>query len=226
VIIGTVIIYSFTSPALAKWLKVSQSDPQGVIIAGGQDWALQLASALQERKFNVIVIDTNRQHINNARMMGIPAFNESIIGDKIIDEVNLEGIGKLLALTSNDEVNSLSVLHFSEIFEKKNLYQLVPNTDKDELAFSPQHLRGRFLFGKSINFNFLSRMHASGAVIKSTNLTEEFTFQDFVNRYGKDAVLLFLINNKGNRLTPFTVDDKTEPEPGNTLIALVNEELP
>jgi NhaP-type Na+/H+ or K+/H+ antiporter len=220
VIIGTVIIYGFTSPVIAKWLKISQSDPQGVLIAGGQEWALQIAAVLQEKKFNVIVVDTNRQHINNAKMMGLAAYNESVIGDKIIDEVNLEGIGKLLALTSNDEVNALSVLHFSEIFDKSNLYQLVPNNEKDEITFSPEHLRGRFLFGKGIHFTFLSNKFAEGAGVKSTNLTEEFTFEDFRTEHGNEVIPLFVINNRNNKLIPFTVGDSVKPEAGNTIVAL------
>lgn len=221
VIIGTVIIYGFTSPLVAKWLKISQSDPQGVLIAGGQEWALQIAEVLQEKKFNVIVVDTNRQHINNAKMRGLTAYNESVIGDKIIDDVNLEGIGKLLALTSNDEVNALSVLHFAEIFDKSNLYQLVPNNEKDEITFSPEHLRGRFLFGKGIHFNFLSKKFAEGAVVKSTNLTEEFTFEDFRMEHGSEVIPLFVINNRNNKLIPFTVGDSVRPEVGNTIVALI-----
>lgn len=223
VIIGTVIIYGFSSPPLARALKVSQSDPQGVLIAGGQEWALQIASILQDRKFSVIVVDTNRDHIQLARMMGLTAYQESIIGDRIIDEVNLEGIGKLLALTSNDEVNSLSALHFSEVFDKKNLYQLVPNTQKDGAEFSPEHLRGRFLFGKGVNFSYLTNRFLNGAAVKSTNLTEEFTYEDFNRKYGDGVIPLFLINNRNNRLTPFAVDEKILPEPGNTIVALVDE---
>lgn len=224
VIMGTVIIYGFTSPAVAKWLKVSQADPQGVLIAGGQEWSLQIAKALQDQGFNVAVIDTNRQNISRARMMGLIAYNESIISDNAIDTVNMEGIGQLLALTSNDEVNSLSALQFSEVFEKSNLYQLVPNTEKerDEAQFSPLHLRGRFLFGKGINFNFLSAKFEDGGVIKSTRLTEEFTFEKFQEKYDGAATLLFLITQKGN-LIPFTSGERLRPQAGNTIVALVNE---
>lgn len=222
VIIGTVIIYGITSPAVARWLKVSLSDPPGVLIVGGQEWALQIAAILKDKDFNVLVIDTNRININKAKMMGIPAVNESIIGDKIIDLINLEGIGKLLALTSNDEVNSLSVLHFSEIFDKKNLYQLVPDTDNDEAEYSPQHLRGRFLFGKRINYSFITQRFLKGAVIKSTHLTKEFTVDNFKEKYGNSATMLFVIT-RDNRLVPFTVDNKTEVGAGSTIIALVDE---
>ena len=223
VIIGTVILYGFTSPLVARRLKISLADPQGVLIAGGQDWALDIAAILQDKGFTVVVVDTNRQNISKARMRGLNAINESIISDRTYEQLNLEGIGKLLALTSNDEVNSLSVLQFSEEFEKINLYQLVPNTNKDELEFSPMHLRGRFLFGKGVNYDFITNKVMTGAVVKSTTLRAEFSFDDFRKEYGDGFTLLFVIINKGNRLIPITADDKITPQTGNTIVALVHK---
>jgi NhaP-type Na+/H+ and K+/H+ antiporter len=221
VIIGTVLIYGITSPMAAKSLKISQSNPQGVIIAGAQEWALQIATILQENNFSVLILDTNRFNTNKAKMKGLNAYNESIISDKVIDKINLEGVGKLLALTSNDEVNSMGVLHFSEIFEKENLYQLSPATKEDEREFSPQHLRGRFLFGKNITYEHITKRTREGAAIKSTNITDKFSYEDFRKKHGESTIPLFLIT--GNRkLVPLTSEDKIMPEKGSILIALIS----
>lgn len=224
VIIGTVIIYGLASPPLARVLKVSQSDPRGVIIAGAHQWALEIAHILQEKNFRVVVVDTNRNHVNEAKMKGFQAYQESIISEKAIDRLNLEGIGKLLALTSNDEVNAMGVLRFSEIFDNENLYQLRPDIKEDEREFSPQHLRGRFLFGKDITFTTLSRKFSEGAVVKSTLLTGEFSFKDFRAQYGQSMIPLFLIN-QNNQMVPFTSEDEIVPRAGHTIIALIKQSL-
>jgi len=67
------------------------------------------------------------------------------------------------------------------------VYQLSPEVieSKEEEEFSPRHLRGRFLFGKDINFNVLSNRLASGAVVKATRLTGDFNFETFQKIYGK-----------------------------------------
>lgn len=221
VIIGTVLIYGITSPIAARLLKISQSNPQGVIIAGAQEWALQIATILHENNFSVLILDTNRFNTRQAKMKGLKAYNESIISDKVIDKIDLEGVGKLLALTSNDEVNSMGVLHFSEIFEKENLYQLQPATKEDEREYSPQHLRGRFLFGKNITYDHITKRTRDGAAIKSTNITEKFTFEDFKNKYGESAIPLFAIT-ANRKLIPFTSGDKIIPEKGSVIIALIN----
>ncbi|MFW5877933.1 MAG: cation:proton antiporter, partial [bacterium] len=74
VIIGTVLIYGTTSPLAARLLKISQSDPQGVIIAGAQEWARQIARILKEHNFSVVILDTNRNNIREANMEGLNAY--------------------------------------------------------------------------------------------------------------------------------------------------------
>lgn len=223
VIIGTVLIYGITSPIAGKLLKVSQSNPQGVIIAGAQEWVLQIGSILKEHGFSVVILDTNRDNINKANMAGLNAYNESIIAEKVIERINLEGVGKLLALTSNDEVNSMGVLNFSEIFDKENLYQLQPVTKEDEREFSPQYLRGRFLFGKDITCNYITKRVSEGASIKSTKLTDKFSFEDFKKKHGQASIPLFLISNN-RKLTPFTSEGNISPEKDNVIVALISNE--
>jgi NhaP-type Na+/H+ or K+/H+ antiporter len=220
VIIGTVTLYGLTAPFLAKVLKISQSDPRGVLIAGAHDWALEIALVLREHGFKVVVVDTSRYKTNKAKMRGLDAHNESIIAERVVDRINLEGIGKLLALTSNDEVNALGVLHFSEIFDNENLYQLQPYTKADEREFSPQHLSGRFLFGKEITFGTIEKLYSAGATIKSTKLTKEFSYRDFKEKYDNSHIPLFLIDGS-NGLQPFTSEGNLDPDKGHTIVALV-----
>ena len=84
-----------------------------------------------------------------------------------------------------------------------------------------QHVQGRHLFGEDVTFASLNTRFISGASIKTGKLTEDFTFEDFRLRYGTNAIPLFLIRNNGD-LHVFTAEDPVEPEPGETLIALIN----
>ena len=72
----------------------------------------------------MIVIDTNRSEVYRARMEDIPAYYGSGLSESVFEEFNLDGIGQLLAVTPNDEANSLAVLHFKEIFDREELFQL------------------------------------------------------------------------------------------------------
>jgi NhaP-type Na+/H+ or K+/H+ antiporter len=221
VIIGTVVIYSLTASPLARLLKLQQSEPQGVLLVGAHPWARAFAQELKDEGVAVRLIDTNYSNIAEARMAGLPVYYGSALSEDAFDRIDVEGIGKLLALTSNDEVNSLTAVNFSEVFGRDNVFQLPP----DQLARSgervlSQHLRGRFLFDPAATYWQLTARFDSGADVKTTNLTEAFDFQTFMSRY-PNAIPLFLIGENGT-LTIFTIKDPPEPKPGQRLVAVID----
>ena len=110
VIIGTVIIYGLTAKLIARRLGISAKTEHGCLIAGANALARAVGEALQEADHPVLLVDTNRSEINKARMAGLPTFYGSIIAPDILEKLDLSGHGKLLALTPNDEVNSLAAL--------------------------------------------------------------------------------------------------------------------
>jgi NhaP-type Na+/H+ or K+/H+ antiporter len=151
VIIGTVAIYSLSAGPLARWLDLAKPHPQGVLIVGAHSWARTIAKVLQTGGYPVLVADTNWGNIAAARLAGLPAYYGSTVALEAPERMNLDGIGRLLALTSNDEVNALAAMRFAEFFSRAETYQLFPKTKGDELAaIAPQHLRGRLLFALGV----------------------------------------------------------------------------
>jgi NhaP-type Na+/H+ or K+/H+ antiporter len=224
VIVATVVIYGLTSKPVARWLKVAESDSQGILFVGAHTWALEIAKAIKNEGFKVVVVDTNRSDIAKARLAGITTVYGSVLSENVVEDIPLSGIGKLFALTSNDEVNSLSVVLFNGIFDSQELYQLIPvKTEKGkEQDFSPKHLRGRFLFGEGINFAHLRKLFFAGAVIKSTKITKDFTFKDYLAKYGDSAIPMFVIT-ESKELTVVTNDMDLKPKVGSTIIGMVME---
>ena len=223
VIIGTVMFYGIGGPYFARRLGVAQQNPQGVIILGAHSWAVTIAKMLKASGFKVVLIDTNRSHIYAARMEGLPTYYGSGLTETSITNIEMEGIGKLLAMTPNNSVNSLAALHFNEVFESSAIYQLPPweeETKQDKESVS-KRLRGRYLFGREVTSGYLARRFALGGVLKKTKLTEEFTFKAFLERYGEDTVPLFLISESDELIT-FTVENPPVPKAGQTLIALIS----
>jgi len=224
VIVATVTIYGLTSVPLARWLKIALKNPQGVLILGAHSWARAIAKAILEHDFNVLLVDTNHAKTAKAHMEGLPAVNANIISEHIINDLDLNGIGRLLALTSNDEANALAVLNLDDIFERQELYQL-PLNAQAKADDRPTHLRGRFLFGEAVTFDHLNNLYLQGWQLKSTKLSEQFDFEQFKNQYNQHVIPMFLINHTGH-LQIFTIDRPLKPVAGQTVIALVhpNEE--
>lgn len=222
VIIGTVIVYGLTAAPVARWLRVAQPRPQGLLIVGAHDWAQALAGLLKAEGFQVLLVDTNPRNVAAARLAGLAAHQANVLSEEVLDEMELAGLGKLLALTSNDEVNALAALHLAPAFGRKEVYQLGPQAQTQiQKGSVPRHLRGRLLFESHVDYLYLAGRFASGAHFKTTALTREFTFADFRSLYGTSAVPLFLISEAGE-LKVFTRNLPPVPRPGDKLISLVD----
>jgi NhaP-type Na+/H+ or K+/H+ antiporter len=222
VIMSTVTIYGLTASPLARRLKVASPNPQGVLVVGAHSWSRAIASALQAEGYSVLVVDDSWANISAARMAGLPTFYASILSQYALDEIELGGIGRLLALTSDDEYNSLAALQFIDVFGRAEVYQLPPRgEEKGPRETVSRHLQGRLLFGEGIGYTYLASRFARGAVIKTTKLTQEFDYDAFRKLYGEEAIPLFTIAQNGN-LVVFTKDSPPTPRPGHTLISLVD----
>jgi NhaP-type Na+/H+ or K+/H+ antiporter len=224
VVVGTVAIYGLSASLVARRLGLVQPYPQGVLIVGAQAWAQHIARALHNAGRKVLLIDTNYNNIRAARMSGLPAMYVNALSDKVLTDVELNQMGYLLALTSNDEVNSLAALRFAEIFGHSRVYQL-PLQEGNDCRRSPTldvRLRGRCLFRPEMTHAYLSERFDAGAVIKTVKLSTEFGYNAFRERYGATAVPLFVIDEEKN-LVILTTDGVVEPRPGQTLIGLVDD---
>ena len=224
VITATVLVYGLTAPPLARKLGVAKPDPQGVLFVGAHDWARAMAKFLHDDGFKVSLVDSNWENISTARQEGLMAHYKNIILDDVADNMDCEGIGKLLALTSNDEVNSLAALSFVESFGRSQVYQLPRQSGRhsahEESVVS--ELTGRFLFSPEATYEYITFQFGTGATIKKTQITAEFDYEAFRNHYGTKAVPLFLIKENGDLLA-FANDNPPAPQPGHHLVALVFE---
>ncbi|MGC9515511.1 cation:proton antiporter, partial [Methanocrinis sp.] len=113
VIIGTVAVYGIGAAPLACWLGLATSNPQGVLIVGAHPQARRIALALQRAGVKVLIVDSNYSQISQAYEAGLPTYHGNIMADHVLEEIDLEGMGYLMALTSNDKANSLISYHLS-----------------------------------------------------------------------------------------------------------------
>lgn len=218
VIISTVTIYGLPASWVARLLGVAKPVPNGVLILGGHNWALKIAEAIKKAGIQVMVADSNRKNIANANKMDIPNYHGNVLSEYALEEMELDGLGHLLALTSNDEVNSLAALRFSEIFERSHVFQLPPNTHgKADNKDVSRNLSGRILFHDKLNFEWLSRIFRNNYEVLTYEVTAENSFNDLMDYDDQYPVPLFQIKSK-NIILPFTVDNPPVPSEGDKIL--------
>jgi len=222
VIVGTVTVYGLTAAPLARWLKVADPHSHGILFAGAASFVQAIADAVKQQGHQVLLVDTNYSNIAAARMKGLPTCWANILSEYVREELDLVGIGRLMAMTPNDEVNALASQQFTELFGRAEVYQLaVRTTEADRQETLSKDRLGRVLFGPEAGHGRLAQRLAAGAVVKTTTLTDEFDYPAFRELYGETAIVLFVIEESG-ALTAATVDGPVAPRPGQTLISLVD----
>lgn len=223
-IISTVAIYGLSAPWVARKLGVAKPVPRGFLIIGAHEWAIDIAAIIQEKGGKVLIADSNWKNISNAKSRNLDTYYGNVLSEFALDEINLDGMGKLISMTPNDEVNALTAIRFGEIFGRSRVFQLSPNAKTGNKQNDvTTHLTGRTLFNKELNFDRFTELYEGGKVIKSTPITEAFTFENFKETYGNDADPLFLIS-KEDSVQPFAIDNPPIPQAGDTLISLAKPE--
>jgi NhaP-type Na+/H+ or K+/H+ antiporter len=223
VVATTVLVYGLTSPALARLLKVSQPDAQGAVIIGAHGLARAIASALKQVDIPTLLIDRNWSNISVARIEGLRAHYGDAISEHLLEEIDFDDMGRVFAITANNQVNSLAILHFADVFGRTGTYQLPQSKGSGrnlDRATPPAHLRGRTLFGKDQTFFRLNGLLEAGGEVRVTKLTREFTFDEFTKQHADNAVPLFSLTEQGN-LRIFTAEDAFVPAAGSRLISLI-----
>jgi len=218
VIVGTVLLQGSTAKIIARRLEVSEADPQGFLLMGATSFARSLAKALQEEGFMVRLVDANLQNVLSARVDGLRVRQGNILSDYIEENLDLSGIGHLLALTSNDEANALACLHFEDEFGSSNVYQLQPSASAKGNTAITQGPLGRILFGKDVTYQRLQDCMDAGGVIRRTQLTDKFTMADFRQQSLPDRILLVAIQD--GQVVMATADQPLQPQAGDVLINL------
>ena len=216
VIVITVIFYGLTAGPVARRLGLAEHEPQGVLFVGASLFSRELAEQLEKHGIRALLLDSNYRSVAESRLAGLQAHHGNALLEDTLEGVDLGGIGRMVAMTSNDEVNTLAVLRYPEIFGRSEVYQL-PSAGGESYK-TPSHLRGRILFGTQTTYDFLEEQIASGASVKGTPLTNSFTYEEYLAE-NQGAIPLGLIM-QGNRLTLFTADIQPHPRPGQTILSL------
>ena len=221
-IIGTVVFQSATARPLAKWLKVAEPEPRGLLIFGSDHVARAIAGALNEAGFHVLLADDDWEGIRLARMEGLSTFFGNPTSPHSERHLDLTGIGRLLALSTHRERNSLACVHYRQEFGREKVYRLrnlTPQENTDRAALSG-NLLAPPLFQEEMTHGRFAEMLGQGWRIKSTRLSTTFDWPHFIEQYGSNTVLMFGVEEKG-ALRVASAKRELEPKAGWLVIALV-----
>lgn len=124
VIAFTVLLQGATSGQFAKILKLQLPPPKGWLIIGAHPLARRVAKFLIERgKLTCVLVDSNRKAIAEAQSEGLNAVSADARDPGIEDRYELRGVGNVLALTDNEELNVIICQRWYPIVGREKVYR-------------------------------------------------------------------------------------------------------
>ena len=225
VIVCTVAIYGLGVGRLAERLGLASPSPQGVLFVGDDDWVVQAAKVITESKVQTVVVSRHYRSLAGARMSGLPTVTANILSDYAVKDMDLAGIGSLIACTPEEEVNATAAREFAGVLGRAHVYQLrralAEDRSSDKRKAEASHLTARAPFRPALSYAEMADRVAAGMTVKRTRLTAEFTLAHFMERYGEDTVLMFVIKEEGS--IDVVHEGMKIPPSGISVVALVHD---
>lgn len=222
VIIATVTVYGLSANPVARLLKVAKPQPNGVLFLGAHSWSLDLACQLQELGLKVMVADSNWENISKARKRNLETYHGNILSEFAMDEINFDGIGKLFALTQNDEVNALASIRFAEIFGSSNVFQLPQSAISiHKESETTEALGGRILFSNEWNHSAIEDFMSNPNQLALYRITDGFNLKNFTKKLGKNGLIVAVLNGQDNLLAN-SLDNPPTTQLGDLIVIFHN----
>jgi len=220
-IIATVTLQSLTARPVAKMLKVDEPAEYGFLVLGANPVARMIGLALKKSDVPVTLADTNWENVRQARMENLQTYFGNPVSEHASTHLDLTGIGNLLVISPYKHMNSLATYHFLDWFGNHSVFSLAEG-DQDQKARHQtaekiQMTRG--LFG-GVSYAKLASLASQDYTVRTTQLSDEFSYDDFLNQFQRQALVLFVFDSKGH-VMPVMDMETLKPEKDWMLISLV-----
>ena len=170
VIIGTIVVYGFLAGPVARLLGLAEARANGVLIVGAHSVARGLAAALRDQGVITMLVDTDPYNVTRSVALGLPARRLSVLTEEAAHDLDLRGIGRILAMTPNDEVNALATTRFSRQFGRRETFQLAPNAEQRSGSL-PEELLGRIVGIDGLDYATVDERARQGWRVRSATAT-------------------------------------------------------
>lgn len=133
VIAGTVFFQGFTARWVGKILGVLQPEAKDWLIIGSHELGRKVARFISDQGHSVILLDTNPREVKLANRDGLTALNANAMTIDPSKHIQFYGVGNVLAITENEDLNQLVCQRWGELLSRANLYRWAPaNRDVED----------------------------------------------------------------------------------------------
>ncbi|MDC6362136.1 MULTISPECIES: cation:proton antiporter [Flavobacteriaceae] len=129
IVLGTVLLNATTARLFAKLVGVFLKKSEGILIIGASRLSRIIGNYLRKNNRHVVLIDNNQTNVDKAKKLGLEAITANIFSDTLTDNIELNDMGYLMALTGNSDINKFAIDKFQKQFGENGAFRLV-NTEE------------------------------------------------------------------------------------------------
>lgn len=219
IVMGTVLLNATTARLFAKLTGVFLKKSNGILIVGASEVSQLIGTYLKKNNRHVVLIDSNHTNIAKAKEMGLEALTTDIYSDILEDNIELNDIGFLMALTGSADINKYAIHKFKDHFGENGAFRLVTEEEKNDPTNNPKE----GLFSHTDDFALLTRTAQDYPTINEVPIIDNSHYKRLVKATiaNKNTIPIFL-KNKNGELSIISSHNKEvdKTEKGFTLVYL------
>lgn len=222
IVLGTVLLNATTARVFARLVGVFLTKSEGILIVGASKVSRLIASYLKKNKRHVVLIDSNQSNIDKAKKLGLEAFVADIYSDTLVDNIELNDMGYLMALTGNSDINKFAIDKFTTQFGENGAFRLV---DTDEMS-NPENNPKEGLFSHTDDFIKLTETARKNATIHEVEIKDREHYEAMIEltKADNDIIPIFLKEPDGDlTIIPSFSKEFTNIKEGSKLVYLGKE---
>ncbi|WP_036380830.1 sodium:proton antiporter [Muricauda sp. MAR_2010_75] len=138
IVLGTVLLNATTARIFAKLVGVFLKKSEGILIIGASKLSRLIANYLRKNNRHVVLIDNNQTNVDKAKKLGLEAITANIFSDTLADNIELNDMGYLMALTGNSDINKFAIDKFQKQFGENGAFRLVNTEEVNDPQNNPK----------------------------------------------------------------------------------------
>ncbi|OAB80265.1 cation:proton antiporter [Cochleicola gelatinilyticus] len=217
VVLITVLLNATTARMVASAVGVFLKESEGVMIVGASKVSRLIGSYLQKNDRHVVLVDSNRLNINKAKELGLDAINANIYADDLTDNIELNDVGFLIAMTGNDEINRQAINRFGNVFGENGTFRLITS---QELRTNT-HSDSEEILSHTHDYNRITEVANNFPSIQEIPVDSQAQFLKLLSIIEEDAnALAIFLKDPNGKLQLLAATDKMEVSEGSNLVYL------
>ena len=189
IVLGTVLLNATTARLFAKIVGVFLKKSEGILIVGASTVSRLIAEYLENNGRHVVLIDSNQTNIKQAQDLGLEALNADIYSENLQDNIELNDVGFLMALTGSENINKYAIEKFSEQFGENGAFRLITVEEMQNKSKNPKE----GLFSHTDDFILLTEVARKYPKIHEIDIHDRAHYESLIELTNNDTDMVPLL---------------------------------